>query len=522
MKKTCAIKVLAVVLAMVMVLGTSLSAMAATVTSTTTVKDGVTKVTSNVSGLSGNEMATYLITDAASLYQVDSTNIKYIDQKDAASGAVKFEYTGDALTADDKIYVGAESLSTPVQSEDPTEVSGAAVYENGVLKGLNGNLTNTEGTAKDIALAGNVANVTSVYKNGIEVPFAKKANCIAVFCALEDGDALNIYYTSTVVSSASIIERGEFVSSKGNGNNTGTVTAFNIREALGKGVEQGESGPNEYWFTGKYTGDQTFTYDKAAATAYYNKLDDAKKTSFRNNYPELYALIEAGSDATEWTKSFDNETVAGLAINTGTFEPTLQVAESGVYKLMARTKSYELSRKPTFAIYDGDTLVASSTITPALKDRWNFAAADGTVTLEGGKTYTLKISANALVRFDFVAFVPAGEPADAAIAGQEAFMSEIEKSEVAADAEVRIGDVTLTDTALTVLARVFGVYNSCGIDVNGSKYEALGVAGNGAFAVELQDDAGMIDAFQSAAVKAFATNEWDEYIYAGPVTPTVK
>ena len=81
MKKTRAMKVLAVVLAMAMVLGTSLSAMAATVTSTTTVKDGVTKVTTNVSGLSGSEMATYLVTDADSLYQVNSTNIKYIDQK---------------------------------------------------------------------------------------------------------------------------------------------------------------------------------------------------------------------------------------------------------------------------------------------------------------------------------------------------------------------------------------------------------------------------------------------------------
>ena len=80
MKKTRAMKVLAVVLAMAMVLGTSLSAMAATVTSTTTVKDGVTKVTTNVSGLSGSEMATYLVTGADSLYQVDSTNFKYIDQ----------------------------------------------------------------------------------------------------------------------------------------------------------------------------------------------------------------------------------------------------------------------------------------------------------------------------------------------------------------------------------------------------------------------------------------------------------
>ena len=348
----------------------------------------------------------------------------------------------------------------------------------------------------------------------------KKADGIAVFCALDDGDVLSIYYTSTVVSSTSVLERGEFVPSKGKLNQTGTITAFNRCEAMGQGSDQTESAASDYWFTTQYTGDQTFTYDKVKVTEYYNKQEDKKKESFQKNFPELYALIEAGTEATEWTKSFDNKTVAGIALNTGTFEPSLQVAESGNYKLLARTNSFLLSRKPKFEIYDGDTLVASRTISPTVKEDWNFAAADGTVTLEGGKTYTLKISANALVRFDFVAFVPAGEPADAALKGQDAFMAEIAKSDVAESLEVRIGDVKLTDTTLTVLARVFGNYTECGIAVGSDKYPAIGVAGNGAYAVELQDKAGMIDAFQKAAVKAYVNDGYDD-LFAGPVTPTV-
>lgn len=538
MKKTCAIKVLAVVLAMVMVLGTSLSAMAATVTSTTTVKDGTTKVTTNVSGLSGDEMATYLVTDADSLYQVDSTNIKYIDQKDAANGAVKFEYTGDALTANDKIYVGAESLSAPVQSEDPTEVSGAAVYENGVMSTLNKDLTNAEGNAKDIALAGSAANVTSVYKNGTEVPFAKKADGIAVFCALDDGDVLNIYYTSTVVSAASIINSGNYNATyPAAKNKTGSICTFNRYESMADSAKnpQGELNPDQYWFVADpIEGTFTFSYgrDYVAANIASNKyLNDDGKDVLESNWPEIYALYQDESVTTStWSRTLTIDeagtpNVGGLALdNTTWLEQEFSVAEDGNYELIARTSSWGSERKPTFEIYQGDTKVADAVITPTqIGGKWNFAAADGgAIALDGGVTYTLKAKSSAsFIRFDFAAFVPAGEPADAALASKDAFMAEIAKSDVVDNVEVRIGDVTLTDTALTVLARVFGNYEACGIAVGSDKYEAIGVAGNGAYAVELQDDAGMIEAFQDAEVKAYVNDGYDD-LFTGAVTPTVK
>lgn len=533
MKKTRAMKVLAVVLAMAMVLGTSLSAMAATVTSTTTVKDGVTKVTTNVSGLSGSEMATYLVTGADSLYQVDSTNIKYIDQKDAAAGAVRFEYTGGALTANDKIYVGAESLSTPIKSEDPTEISGAIVYENGIQNALNSNLTNTEGTKKDIQLAGSAANVTSVYKNGTEVPFAKKADGIAVFCALDDGDVLSIYYTSTVVSAASIINSGNYNATyPAAKNKTGSICTLNRYESMADSEKnpQGEAAPGEYWFVADpIQGEFTFSYgrENVAANIKNNKYAE---TELATNYPEIYALYkDESSTASTWSKTLTIDeagtpNVGGLVLDNNTWlEQEFSVAEDGNYELIARTASWAASRKPTFEIYQGDTKVADAVITPTqISGKWNFAAADGgAVALKGGVTYTLKAkSSEKFIRFDFAAFIPAGEPADAALAGQDAFMAEIAKSDVAENVEVRIGDVKLTDTALTVLARVFGNYTDCGIAVGSDKYAAIGVAGNGAYAVELQDDAGMIEAFQNAAVKAYVNDGFDD-LFAGPVTPTV-
>lgn len=517
MKKTRAMKVLAVVLAMAMVLGTSLSAMAATVTSTTTVKDGVTKVTTNVSGLSGSEMATYLVTGADSLYQVDSTNIKYIDQKDAAAGAVRFEYTGGALTA----------------SEDPTEISGAIVYENGIQNALNSNLTNTEGTKKDIQLAGSAANVTSVYKNGTEVPFAKKADGIAVFCALDDGDVLSIYYTSTVVSAASVINSGNYNATyPASKNTTGSICTLNRYESMADSVKnpQGEAAPGEYWFVADpIQGEFTFSYGReyVAANIKNNKYTE---TELATNYPEIYALYQdESSTASTWSKTLTIDeagtpNVGGLVLDNNTWlEQEFSVAEDGNYELIARTSSWAAERKPTFEIYQGDTKVASAVITPTLvSGKWNFAAADGgAVALKGGVTYTLKAKSSAsFIRFDFAAFVPAGEPADAALAGQDAFMAEIAKSDVAENVEVRIGDVKLTDTALTVLARVFGNYTECGIAVGSDKYAAIGVAGNGAYAVELQDDAGMIAAFQNAAVKAYVNDDYDD-LFAGPVTPTV-
>lgn len=169
MKKVCAMKILCAVLAIAMVLGTGVSAMAVTTYSTVVYNtDGTYNVTTEVEGLAeGGEMVTYMVHNASSMYAVTPANIDYIEQKTATGSTETFAYDGTGATgalAGYKIYVGAESLSAPVEGT-ATVIEGPAVELNGepVVVAVDNYDVADDKVVKTIKLpAGTAATVTAV------------------------------------------------------------------------------------------------------------------------------------------------------------------------------------------------------------------------------------------------------------------------------------------------------------------------------------------------------------------------
>ncbi len=509
MKKAGAMKILAVVLAMVMVLGTSIGAMAASVTSTTKYVDGGYNVTTSVSGLNADEMVTYLVSDADSLYQVGPGNIEYVDQQTAQGTTAQFSYTGtgDEFGANKKIYVGAQSLEQPIESENTVLQAGAVLMENGKISTAeNTDLTNTEGTLKTITLSNSSNLVTSVYKNDQEIDFFKTADGIAVTCEITENDVIYVsYQMPEILSSAAYIDQGRANTTYETLNATGSVASLNgIASHLQGNTIQGES--SEYWFIPqKWTGQEiTFKYDVA------KKADIAADESVPQNIKDAVAADTENTGSV--TVIFTDYQPYGITLHSNDGQyivyQDVYVPVSGTYNLVTRTNSYAADRKPAVEIWDGNEeyVIDRVEATPTVANQWSLGKGDHSVDLDAGY-YTIKIkSTNNIIRFDFAALMPADPAAEAALASQDAFMDYVaQTTDAQATAEIRLGTVTLSDTALTAFARVIGNYTECGINVNGKKYQALGVSGNGAFAVGLEDEAGGLSAeFAEAQVSAYA------------------
>ena len=121
--KKGATKVLVAVLCLSMVLGTSMSAMAAVNVGNTDVAvdfvTGTTTVTTSVT-TTANEKVTYMVHDAADFYSVTKDNVKYIDQKTINATTDTFTYTTNSFGANDVVYVGGDSLDAPRTSATTT------------------------------------------------------------------------------------------------------------------------------------------------------------------------------------------------------------------------------------------------------------------------------------------------------------------------------------------------------------------------------------------------------------------
>lgn len=134
MKKS-ATKILVAVLCLSMVLGTSISAMAAVTVTGTDVKvnyfnKSVEKITTTVRTTAPEEV-TYMVHNATDFLSITEDNIKYIDQQEI-DGVGTFEYTLSSYdSTTDKIYVGGQSLSAPELSTPSTTDSGFAVKVDG-------------------------------------------------------------------------------------------------------------------------------------------------------------------------------------------------------------------------------------------------------------------------------------------------------------------------------------------------------------------------------------------------------
>ncbi len=133
--KKGATKVLVAVLCLSMVLGTSMSAMAAITVDNTDVKvdfvTGATTVTTSVT-TDANEKVTYMVHDAADFYSVTKDNVKYIDQKTINTTTDTFQYTTNAFGASDVVYVGGDSLNAPTTSTTTTSKSGLTINIDGL------------------------------------------------------------------------------------------------------------------------------------------------------------------------------------------------------------------------------------------------------------------------------------------------------------------------------------------------------------------------------------------------------
>lgn len=550
MKKARATKILCAVLTVIMVLGTGLSAMAA-VTSTSVVKYSADKtaygVTTEVSGLAENEMVTYLVHNASSMYNVTPSNIDFVDQKNADGTTASFNYkgTGDWATKNNTIYVGAESLAAPVTSAAESMEEGVAVYVNGVMvKGLTVEGADAAGV-KTIAL--DYANeVVDVAYNGTAVEFFKNSTEIgfATDAALDaDTGIINITTKAAtitgdpastgVLSAADIIAMGKAIDPATQAvivNDNGTISGWagllsNIR-GNSTNSSQGEQGSANFWYKNQFTLAQS-GYDVSAMTVEFNEKytpaglgvgSDGKPIS-GNEWPaSVKEQVHADYNAGKTSTTFDASSFVanGITLNNkagAEIEVEFNVAVPGNYKLISRAAAWTADRKVVLTFADGKQF---ATTRGEDNTQLTLGASDA-IYLEAG-TYAAKLNANvnAPVRLDFIALVPATAATEAAYAaGKEALVAYLDGDVVDGEVGIKLGTVKAEGNSFVAFGRVRGNYSECGIEImNGDNYEAfpaLGVAGqsgmaNGGFAIELIDEDGvdLAEEFNGAEVNAYA------------------
>ena len=556
MKKARATKILCAVLTVIMVLGTGLSAMAA-VTSTSVIKydtaNSAYSVTTNVSGLAENEMVTYLVHDADSMYNVGPTNIDYIDQKNADGTTASFNYkgTGNWLTKNEKIYVGAKSITAPVESTpDPMEL-GVAVYVNGVLlKDLTIEGKSAAGIKK-IALD-YAANVIDVRYNGEPVEFFNIEGAIGfnTDAALNDEDDtiaittaaakfVNDPTADNVLSSADIINMG-LASAPADTANGGTalsyangqVTSWNDIICNIANVDFSESlTAEDYWYANKTT------FGELGYETVDVKFSSTKEPKNESYGPAIsYEDIKAAYDSDKTkpvTVNVEKFVPQGITLheNGAAIPVEITVPAPGNYKLIARQNAYTADRMTAITYGDKSIGAASEQI-----DKYSFAKSADSIYLEAGThTVTLNAVGSSLVRFDFLALVPATAASDDAY---EAVLAAAKNDDEHANAfkeylkegyftegtaGIKLGTVKVEGNTLVAFGRAKGAYAECGIlivtDEGPQVFPALGVAAtpgsaNGGFAIELIDEDGkdLAEEFKGKYLYAYAIAEGQDYV----------
>ncbi|MBR3942550.1 MAG: hypothetical protein IKJ55_04260 [Clostridia bacterium] len=562
MKKSCAVKLLAVALVLILTMSTGLSAMAASVTSLTRYNGDVVDVTTQVTGLDEESMVTYLVTDNTSLAATSDSTIKAIDQVNVGENtAVEFGYTTTTSAIDtDKIYVGADTWNAAVESGKVISANGANVKENGmgleVPHAANMNLIAEDGDATAVALTNATSDkVAYVTVNDVEVDFSvKDADEIYVFEALDAEDVINIGYKAPYFTAASVMDswpetlvyNTHFIGSN-QGDISGSIgplnaTQYNLDakgsygDALKGWYPTSEAKTVEFQVLGSSlkkilldevnkdgaviilktgdTSDKISTASKAivdAARAQYT-ADDAATLDDATRYP-VAVDYSAGQ---QWVMHLGTK-------NTMTIE--LDVPVAGTYTMAFHQGAWATTRLPVVTVNGGAAQTATmySEITGGEGDAGCISTVD-VVLNKGVNTFTLK-SASSIVRLDSVYILNKDS------VGQETLdlMNQNRKSATRpvaidritgyntfADTVVSLGKVVRTENSVTAFARVSGAFDECGIEVGLNQYKALAVGGSedldtkGAYAIELySDNAEAITALVGETVQAYAISGED-------------
>ncbi|MBQ2966688.1 MAG: hypothetical protein IJE10_01035 [Clostridia bacterium] len=569
MKKSCAMKLLAVALVVILTMSTGLSAMAASVTSFTRYDGDTVNVETQVTGLDEESMVTYLVTDNTSLAATTDAKIKAIDQVNVGNNtAVEFGYTttADAIETD-KIYVGADTWTAATESGKVKAASGANVVENGIVSeplAANMELLAEEGEATAVTLAGSTSDkVAYVLVDGAEVDFAiKDTDEIYVFEALTKDTIINIGYYAPIVTAASIIdampetlEKGTHFVSSNTGAQSGTVGFLNARQFSADDNNNSYGDALKAW----YKTTEAKTANMILTGAVIKKVlagtpgengsvaYDGGSTNADNVSAAEYAVIkelfkgqEAElDDATEYTIPVNYGSGQDWIMHVGSsnsMDTTLNVPVAGTYTLAFRIGAYQTTRVPKVAV-NGGSFVAStmySEISGGEGDPGCIATVD--VALNAGEnTIAIRNNASSVLRFDFMVALAKDAMADKVLeqmdnargyatgrtGGYVPALDTVTGIDVYSDVVVTLGKVVQTENSITAFARATGDYSECGITVDTDNYKALAVSDGsddinykGAYAVELySDDAADIEALAGTAIKAYADEVVSETKY---------
>lgn len=561
MKKSCAVKLLAVALVLILTMSTGLSAMAASVTSLTRYNGDVVDVTTQVTGLDEESMVTYLVTDNTSLAATTDSTIKAIDQVNVGDKtAVDFSYKTTSTAIDtDKIYVGADTWNAAVESGKVISANGANVTENGMAletpHAANMNLVAEEGDATAVALTNSTSDkVAYVTVNGVEVDFAvKDADEIYVFEALTANDLINVGYKAPYFTGASVfdampetLENGVHFVSSNTGTKSGTVGNLNARQ-YNLDLKGSFGDALQSWYPTTEAKTVNFTALGSTIKIIYNGTPEGDGSVKLNNKSGTDAA-SAGADIVKVVKAWDADEVAALddaetytiptplaagskyVLHIGpsnTMDITMDVPMAGTYTLAFHIGMYQTGRLPVVSVNGGANQTATlySNISGSEGDHGAIAVMDVTLN-KGVNTFSVK-SASSIIRFDSAYVLNKDSVGQATLelmnnnrkaSTRPAGIDKVTGYTSFADTVVSLGKVVKTDNSVTVFARVSGSYDECGIELGANSYRALAVGSSenldtkGAYAIELySEDTAAIDELVGQSVMAYAYDGDDYY-----------
>lgn len=571
MKKVCAKKIVSGVLSVAMLLSASVSAMAATATSVVKYNAGQTEytITTDVVGVASGEMVTYMVHDASNFYSITPANIEYVDQKTAATSSAQFTYKGAGnwntlADAGMKIYVGAESLSAPLPTDPTVTEAKTTVFVNGVMDNT-AVVTNAAidgGYKYEVVNASVAPYVVAVYLNSDKVDFYRTDDSIGLFTnrELTTDDNIKLTTRAVVYSAKDYYESGAYavaypelmdtINDKWEVvyNNGDSSTFTQVARVINN--NQNSSEPSNYKYLNTKTFGEIYGTDTVNWTATMKNLtgvsevfllewnDESKKVetqrqtaygydgtgdlrqdaSYTNLNPETYTF-----DMTDFIPQGINLSTLGDAV-----EVSVSIPVGGNYKLLTHASAYNASRKVDAELFDEEGTSVAKFTSGGTKDVFGYALSDGEINVPAGY-YTIKLkgAGDGPTRLDYMAFLPATEATNAAVAGDDATIESYIDNSVAMDdtnMAIEIGNVRLTDNALVVFARATGSFSEAGIMVNEVQYPALAVSGvdgygHGGFAIELYDESGVAD-LADAAVEAYVADSWGSGTKTDIVTPT--
>lgn len=564
MKKSCAVKLLAVALVLILTMSTGLSAMAASVTSLTRYNGDVVDVTTQVTGLDEESMVTYLVTNNTSLAATTDSTIKAIDQVNVGDKtAVDFSYKTTSTAIDtDKIYVGADTWNAAVESGKVISANGANVTENGIAletpHAANMNLIAEEGDATAVTLTNATSDkVAYVTVNGVEVDFsAKDEDEIYVFEALSAEDVINVGYKAPYFTAASVMDawpetlvHGTHFIGSNQGAQSGTIGALNsIQYSLDAQGSYGDA--LKGWYPTSKAKTVEFDVlgsslkkilldevDKNGAVLLKDGGNNATNTATAPKYivdaaRAQYSADDAATlaDAERYPVAVEYSAGQQWVMHIGqnnTMTIQLDVPMAGTYTMAFHQGAYQTTRLPIVTVNGGAAQTATmySEITGGAGDSGCISTVD-VVLNKGTNTFTLK-SASSIVRLDSVYILNKDSVGQAALdlmdqnrtsATRPAGIDKVTGYTRFADTVVSLGKVVKTDNSVTVFARVSGSYDECGIELGANSYKALAVGSSenldtkGAYAIELySEDTAAIDALVGQSVMAYAYDGEDYY-----------